>query len=194
MLTQMRLLLLVGLVAACGDDPPAHGCIVRGAIGRCSGSLDGSGVVETDGPCSPLTQTGCDAGQKCTWIIDQLTPTYVAHVGCVADGSKPVGAACEYGAAGATGYDDCAKGAVCSSFTASREPGTCKQICDNAGGDPMCGAANRCVVELPLFRTGASSPAAAGVCEQPCDPLADNDFDGSGSALSRSGSACGSAN
>jgi len=45
-----------------------------------------------------------------------------------------------------------------------------------------------------LFSTGASMPAAAGVCDLQCDPLADNDFDGSGSALTRTGSACGSAN
>jgi hypothetical protein len=31
-----------------------------------------------------------------------------------------------------------------------------------------------------LFPTGATTPAAAGVCEQACDPLADNDFLGSG--------------
>jgi hypothetical protein len=43
-----------------------------------------------------------------------------------------------------------------------------------------------------LFYTGDTTPAAAGVCDVACDPLADNDFDGSGSASTKSGSACGS--
>ena len=38
---------------------------------------------------------------------------------------------------------------------------------------------------------GPLGSEAAGVCEPPCDPLADNDFDGAG-PLGKTGSACGS--
>jgi len=193
----MRLLLLASVAAgvvglgACGDDPLR--CRVdRGAVAFCNGDL----FDASDGPiehlCNPLTQTGCQAGQKCTWVIDQTIPLYAGGIDCAPDGTAQVGSACEYGAAGATGYDNCVKGAVCSTFAHTGQPGICKPICDNGGGNPMCDATHACVAEPGLFSTGTSSPAAAGLCEVACDPLADNDFDGSGSALSRTGSACGS--
>ena len=108
-------------------------------------------------------------------------------------GTAELGAACTFGAAGSAGYDNCQRGSVCSAFAHPGDSGICKSVCDNWGGNPMCDTAHACVAEEPLFSTGASSPPAAGLCEVACDPLADNDFDGSGSALSRSGSACGSA-
>ncbi|HEY5925318.1 MAG TPA: hypothetical protein VIV11_26725, partial [Kofleriaceae bacterium] len=40
--------------------------------------------------------------------------------------------------------------------------------------------------------TGVTTPAAGGVCDTSCDPLADNDFDGSG-ALTKTGTTCGTA-
>jgi hypothetical protein len=50
-----------------------------------------------------------------------------------------------------------------------------------------------CVRIAGLFGPAQSpTPPAAGVCEPICDPLADNDYDGSGSASIRTGSACGS--
>jgi len=178
--------LFAGLLAACGGGSDSKKIMIM---------VDGSGSDGSGGDmCNPLAQTGCNAGQKCTWIIDQLTPTYVGHIGCVADGTAAVGAACSFGAAGATGYDDCQKGGVCSSFTSSGSAnGICKQVCDNAGGDPMCDANHVCVTYSKLFSTGASSPAAAGVCDLACNPLTDNDFDGgSGSAFHKTTSTCGS--
>ena len=150
-------------------------------------------MVVDPGVCNPLTQQGCGFGEKCTWVIDATDPQYVGHIGCVPDGTKVIGDACSFGVPGATGYDDCSAGGVCSAFGASNTPGICKQVCDGVGGDPMCDAAHACVTYPLLFSTGATSPPAAGVCDQRCDPLADNDFDGSGSALGRTGSACGSA-
>jgi hypothetical protein len=98
-----------------------------------------------------------------------------------------------YGQPGAAGYDDCGAGLVCSAFGASGTQGICKAICDNQGGNPMCDANHACVTYSRLFATGTASPAAAGVCDPSCDPLADNDFDGPGSALTRTGTVCGSA-
>ena len=80
-----------------------------------------------------------------------------------------------FGEAGATGYDDCAKGGVCSAFDGTGGPGVCKQICDNAGGAPTCDDSHVCVQYSRLFSTGATTPAAAGVCDLACDPLTDND-------------------
>lgn len=187
----MRLLLGAALaLIACGDAS-------HGPHGDCFGPRDDAGFcVIADGPredlCNPLTQVGCNPPDKCTWIIDATAPQYVGHIGCAPDGTVAEGAACTYGAAGSAGYDDCSRGTVCSAFKQTGTPGICKQVCDNAGGTPMCDAAHVCITEQSLFSTGASSPAAAGVCEIACNPLDDNDLDGSGSALSRSGSACGS--
>jgi hypothetical protein len=181
--------LFVGLLAACGGskNPNKTGItIVDGPPG------DGSGSNMMTGACSPLTQAGCNAGQKCSWVIDATTPMYVGHTGCVADGSAADGSACSYGSAGATGYDNCVKGEVCDAFNTPGTTGHCKQICDNQGGNPMCDSTHVCVWYARLFSTGMSTPAAAGACEPACNPLTDNDFDGSGSQT-KSGTTCGSA-
>ena len=173
--------LFVGLLAACGGGGGTTTIKV----------VDSSGDT---GPmvCNPLMQTGCQSTEKCTWIIDATTPMYVGHIGCVPDGTAAVGAACMFGAAGATGYDNCSKGGVCSAFGTPMTAGTCKQVCDNQGGAPMCDGSHVCVTYSRLFSTGATSPAAAGVCDLACNPLADNDFDGSAGSATKSGNTCGS--
>ena len=174
--------LFVGLLAACGG----------GSGDKKIKVVDSS--VDTTGPmtCNPLTQAGCNTGEKCTWIIDATTPQYVGHIGCVMDGTAAVGAACMFGAAGSTGFDNCAKGGVCSAFGTPMTAGTCKQVCDNQGGMPMCDANHVCVTYSRLFSTGATSPAAAGVCDLACNPLDDNDFDGSAGSATKTGNTCGS--
>jgi hypothetical protein len=174
--------LFAGLIAACGGGSDSKKTIVV---------VDSGG---TDAPltCNPLMQTGCAATEKCTWIIDATTPMYVGHIGCVPDGSAAVGGSCMFGAAGATGYDNCTKGGVCSAFGTPGNQGTCKQVCDNQGGAPMCDANHVCVTYSKLFSTGATSPAAAGVCDLACNPLADNDFDGSAGSNVKTGTTCGS--
>jgi hypothetical protein len=145
---------------------------------------------DTPGTCNPLTQTGCAPGNKCTWMLDALMPMYMGHVGCVPDGSADVGVACNFGAPGATGYDNCKKGLVCSNYRGGA--GTCKTICDLQGGSPSCSPSQGCADYSGLFAGTQLTPTIAGVCDPACDPLSDNDFDGSGS-LTRSTSTCGSA-
>ena len=175
--------LLVGLLVACGGGDDNKNTKIM--------PLD-SGTVDTPTQCNPLTQAGCAAGEKCTWFVDAVMPQYVGHIGCAPDGTAAVGATCMYGAAGVTGYDDCAKGNVCTAFGNPANPGVCKQLCDQQGGAPMCDADHVCVTYADLFDVGENTPAAAGVCDQACDPLADNDFDGSGTKV-KTGTTCGSA-
>ena len=71
--------LLVGLLVACGG-----------------GDKKNVIVIDTNGPdapmqCNPLTQAGCMAGEKCTWLLDALMPQYVGHIGCAPDGTGNVG-------------------------------------------------------------------------------------------------------
>jgi hypothetical protein len=188
----VRVVVVVLLVlGACSEMQPPPPCGIERGVALCLRDGGVADIIDV-GPCSPLTQTGCQTGEKCTWVIDATIPLYVGHVGCVPDGTKNIGEPCTYGAAGATGYDNCFRGGVCSTFETPGVQGTCKQVCDNAGGTPMCDATHACVTYPRLFSTGATSPPAAGICDQRCDPLADNDFDGSGSALDRTGSGCGS--
>ena len=56
----------------------------------------------------------------------------------------------------------------------------------------MCDAAHVCVTYSGLFSTGDTTPAAGGVCDVACNPLGDNDFDGSGADMKGSAT-CGSA-
>lgn len=176
--------LLISLVAACGGD-------------------DGPKVKIPDGNvqmvCSPTDQTGCAANQKCTWLIDAVIPnpnggdpTVIGHTGCAPDGTLEVGADCTYGAPGETGFDDCKKGTVCSDFRRDgKEPrAVCKAVCDRQDGMPGCGSDQYCFNYASLFATGETTPSAGGICEQSCDPLADNDFDGSGSQSAKLGTKC----
>jgi len=121
--------------------------------------VDGSGPDGVSGACNPLTQTGCNAGEKCNWIYDQLMPTVVGHIGCEAEGTTAIGGDCGNRA---VGPDSCVKGAECVS-------GECKQICDNQGGAPMCDADHACVQYQNTFVDGTNT--VAGVCDPGCDPL-----------------------
>ena len=132
--------------------------------------------------CNVLTQTGCTRGQKCTWVRDNEAMPPLGHIGCVPIGSVAIGSGCAYLTTGiCIGYDDCVMGAICID-------GTCRAICDQNGGAPSCGSGFACAVTSGVFGP-VGQPAAAGECFPICDPLADNDFLGSGS---KPGSACGS--
>lgn len=147
--------LFLGLMA-CGSDGGSNSTVVI--------PVDGGG--DGGGPeiCNPLTQTGCNSGEKCTWIDDQDDPTPIGHVGCAPEAATPKaeGEACTRPPAGPMGYDDCAKGTVCLS-------GECKKICDLNAGSPMCDADHSCTRYADFFESGGV--AVAGVCDPSCDPL-----------------------
>lgn len=145
--------LFAGLVACGGEDKPKPIIV--------DSPMQTVDAPDTPAACDPLTQTGCEAGQKCGWVILQEEP-FVGSIECVMDGTVAVGQACMYGAAGAAGFSNCVKGSECVA-------GTCKSICDNNGGDPMCDANHACSNYNNLFET--SDMTVAGVCDPKCDPL-----------------------
>jgi hypothetical protein len=163
---KLALGLIVGLAAACGG---------------------GDGVtLMPDAPpvpmvCNPIAQTGCEAGEKCTWIIDQEEPE-VGHIGCVQDGTVATDGACAFGAAGATGFDDCVAGNICVA-------NECKEICDpqQSGVATGCDAQHSCSRYSGLFESGGM--ITAGACDPQCDPLNQNLLAGAGVTA-----ACGSTN
>lgn len=172
--------MFVGLLVACGGGDDSKKLTI----------VDGS-TIDAVGVCNPLTQAGCATGEKCTWLMDAMMPQYVGHIGCAPDGTANVGDSCMYGAPGASGYDNCKKGSICGNYRGGT--GTCKTICDQQGGTPMCDAQHVCVTYSGLFSTGDTTPAAGGVCDLACNPLGDNDFDGSAAGSTKGSNTCGSA-
>lgn len=162
----------------------ACGALFAGLLAACGGGgekpvrLTDSSIPDGTSVCSPLTQAGCAAGEKCAWIEDQANPP-IGHIGCAADGTVAAGGACTVGAPGATGYSNCVKGTECVA-------GTCKSICDHQGGAPKCGAEYSCSRYDGLFESGEVT--VAGVCDPKCDPLTQELLVGTNKA------ACGSTN
>lgn len=179
--------LFAALLVACGSNNDNKVHIVTD-----SGSGSGS-----DSMCNALAQTGCNAGEKCTWIYDLVSAdgtNILGHVGCAPDGDKVVHDQCTRNAAGAQGWDDCKAGTFCKAKRELVGPGgvgVCEQVCDNTGADATaaCATDSACVAYHNIFEV--SSMNVAGVCDYKCDPFADNDSMHVGSAaIMRSGSAC----
>src|SRR5512135_1077838 len=96
------------------------------SVTACGGGGDGPQLMAEAGldalpafgPCDLLTQTGCNPNDKCTWLVTQLAPNYVARIGCAPAGTVAVGATCTRPMPDGVdpAYDDCVAGAVCGNF------------------------------------------------------------------------------
>jgi hypothetical protein len=157
-----------------------------GGLGGCGGDDDPiTPVVDAAPPCDPATQTGCAAGEKCTWIRTAATATeQIGQRGCVAAGTKVVNDACAYGATGAaTGFDDCAAGFIClAPADEDQATGSCREICNETADAGSLGACEEnwaCGGYVSFFQNETDETALAGVCDPTCDPLAQTrDYDG----------------
>jgi hypothetical protein len=139
--------LMIGLLAACGDD---------GGTSFVDAAADD---VDADVPaaCNPVAQTGCEAGEKCTW--QDVTDT-LGRIACVPNGTVAVGGACTFLPPGETaGYDDCVAGAYCLS-------GSCQEICTDAP-DSCDTATSACSSYSGLFE---GADVSTGVCDFKCEP------------------------
>jgi hypothetical protein len=155
-MSRLAMMCCIALSLAACDDRPASPLDAQ-VLGDIDAPIDGTScrVVRTS-PCSPLTQSGCSVGEKCTWMIDEVDPP-IGHVGCALAGAIPLDGACATHPVGSCGSasDDCVRGAVCAD-------GTCKEICDDQGGLPTCSPPSTCRVQPGLFIVGGT--AVAGVC------------------------------
>lgn len=157
---KLALALLVGTIAACGG-------------GGKTTLIDGA--VDAQVACNPVMQTGCNAGEKCTWILDidgnpnGNPPTNdVGHIGCVTAGTTASGGACNDATAAANGGADTC---IASELCISRK---CKPICDpqvveGTAAAGACAADFSCSIYSGVFESGGDP--VAGVCEPGCDPL-----------------------
>jgi hypothetical protein len=105
--------------------------------------------------CNPVSQTGCAAGEKCAFIIDDLD-LGAGHVGCAPDGTQARGAECTEAAA-VGGTDNCVRGNDCYR-------GTCMEICTTVNDQCSDGS---CVP----FSDGAGNPLPINICLPNCNLL-----------------------
>lgn len=150
--TAIIALALALAVAACGDNSPVL--------------IDADPSPDTDwcgsslflSACNPVSQTGCNPGQKCTW---QTVNESTGRIACVPTGTVPEGGACTFLPPGETeGYDDCVGGHYCNG-------GVCQRICTDAP-DSCPFATSACSTYPGLFEDCAS--VSTGVCDFKCEP------------------------
>ena len=169
------------VVAACGsnnDDPTDARPIFIDA------------AVDAPVGCNLLTQTGCDVGEKCTWIRVSAGPSdaeQLGQPGCAPDGTVALDGACSYGTSGAdTGFDNCIGGLIClASPAAEMASGTCRAMCSLADATLPCAAGFNCGAYSKFFSNNSMDTPLAGVCDESCDVLTQIRGDGD--------EACGSA-
>ena len=150
-----------GLLACGGDDDGDDGTPVFPDAGD-----PGSAT------CNPVSQQGCDAGEKCTWVVVSEDP-FLGRTDCVADGTVEVGGACTEGEAGeATGFDDCVGGALCMN-------GICREIC--SFNPQSCGEGFTCASYENTFEDDTNQNT--GVCDPTCNPVTQDCDEGFGCYL-----------
>lgn len=138
-----------GLVACGGDDGPSF--------------VDGGGG-DARQVCNPVTQQGCESGEKCASLIESVDPVLV-RTACVENGTVPVGGACTVGDPGPTGFDDCeassGQGNECIN-------GICTEVCSTSPN--TCGTGFVCVLFDGLF-DDVGDGQSTGACAPACDPV-----------------------
>src|SRR5262245_38257443 len=146
------------LLTACGggggggdaEPPDAAQWLCDGGFLRCTPQLG----------CNPLENTGCDADEKCSWVVFD-SDNDLGTNSCVPDGAIGLGEACVWGPDGElTGYDDCASPGVCID-------GYCEEICSLSLDS--CPDGYGCLLHVGTF-TGLTP--ALGACRRRCDPVA----------------------
>ena len=145
----MRWLAVAGaltLAPACSSssDPPPMMMGVDAPV-----AIDAACVAT---PCGVLAQTGCTAGQRCTWIVDDHA-LGGGRIGCAPTGASAQGLPCTRDAGGS---DLCVRGTTCDGTT-------CRAICDLHGGAPMCDQTLTCKPAAMFQPCGIAAPIA-GLC------------------------------
>ena len=168
--------LLAGFLVACGGSSKSN---PDTSVQVIDASIDGGG-----GACDPVAQTGCDTGQKCTWVRIQASATeQVGTLECVMDGTVALNGACTWGAAGATtGYDNCSKGLIClASSRTDMATGTCSTICNTSAATGAAGACPTnyaCGLYSNFFENTGDPATNTGLCDPTCNPLSqERDYD-----------------
>lgn len=122
------------------------------------------------GVCNPVTQAGCNLGEKCAQLVVSDDP-FLSQTTCVPDGVVSLGGACTDGEPGSsTGYDDCTAGGNCLG-------GLCMEICSTAGDtcrapEEVFGEGSYCTRFADVFSDDI------GLCVAACFPTNDTTSNG----------------
>lgn len=145
-LALIAFLTVPAVATACGEDPvPPRPAIIIPADA-------------TPPPaCDALTNEGCAAGEKCTFVYLDPDSTY-GKTRCAPEGTLDVGAECAVSAVGVA--DECVSGSFCLR-------GVCRAICstepDDCAGDTLCSRFSSIFRDQPLDNVGLCTPT--------CDPV-----------------------
>jgi len=172
-LTFGALLLGVATAAACGGGDDGNNpdvMDVEDDVVDNVPDVDAAIVVEA---CNVNAQTGCGAGEKCSWVrVEASAQQQLGVVACVPDGNVGADAQCTWGAAGqATGYDNCEAGLYCSgSAQVDMATGVCTDSCSLDGSGDDCAAGFACVRYADTYANDGQDPDT-GLCDPTCDAL-----------------------
>jgi hypothetical protein len=152
---------------ACTGDETAASCPEDCDVSGCDndGMCEGPGETAANCPadcmaaCNAIANTGCNAGEKCTYIIESTEPL-LGRTGCADDGTMTEGQACTGAGTAEGGVDDCAGGLFCNDSV-------CTEICD-ALDNTNCDANEACVEFNGLFDDAENT----GLCQPGCNPVA----------------------
>jgi hypothetical protein len=160
------------------------------AGGETASSVDGGGISFVDAAgsqvdaqstvaCNPVANTGCQPGEKCTFVIDSPmgADSITGSTRCAPDGDKAAGASCT-GSSGGTA-DDCLATTYCSG-------GVCAEICSSGPPDTCPEGQGACVHTSGIFEDstiGFCSGPACDLLSQDCTgphAVADNTYGAGG--------------
>jgi hypothetical protein len=112
------------------------------------------------GPCDPLCQTGCEAGQAC--VAGSTGPGAPTSSACQPAGTAMEGDTC-------SGMAACAAGLNCIVTAQGQMMGECAQFCRVGGGEPSCMDGTCVVFDQNLPTLGVCQPSCTGFPNDTCD-------------------------
>jgi hypothetical protein len=141
-------------VDVCGDEA----CTGAETVASCPEDCTDQPDADVVAACNAIANTGCNAGEKCTYIIESTEPL-LGRTGCADDGTMTEGQACTGAGTAEGGVDDCVGGTFCNDSV-------CTEICD-ALDNTNCDANEACVEFNGLFDDSENT----GLCQPGCNPV-----------------------
>jgi hypothetical protein len=118
--------------------------------------------MEGGGECDPWAQD-CKEGEKCSAYADNGGNSW-NNTKCVpvAEEAGVPGDPCTVEGSGVSGFDSCAKGAMCWDVDPMTNKGACIDLCDGTPDAPLCESGFACAIANDVLN----------LCLPDCDPLA----------------------